>query len=283
MAAMTRIYPALAAGLRRSATQLLDCLMPPRCPGCGSFVQGAQNLCAPCFSTLTFISAPSCRTCGLPFAYEGEAGPGQLCPSCTHRPPPLGAVRAALSYDAASQKIILPFKHGDRTDLAVILARLMAQAGRTLLAEADLLIPVPLHRARLAARRYNQSALLAAQLARRSGKAWAPDLLRRTRRTAPLGELSAAARRKTVQGAFAVAPRSAARLAGRRVLLIDDVMTSGATLAACSVTLLQAGAARVDALVAARVPDPRRREAWMTSPLLASGAAEGPSSAQEWR
>jgi ComF family protein len=266
---MPAFHHHLASSLRRSIGVALDCLMPPRCPCCGTFVQGEQNLCATCFAALDFIVAPFCQRCGVPFALTSDAGTAQLCESCMIRSAPFSRVRAAFSYDHAAQRLILPFKHGDRTDLAALLGRLMARAGRTLLDEADLLLPVPLHPRRLAERRYNQSALLAADLARRTARPWAPDTLRRNKRTVPLGELSAAARRDTVRDAFLVQSDARASLVGRRVLLIDDVMTSGATLSACSETLLQAGAVRVDALVAARVPDPRRRGAWQTSPALA--------------
>jgi ComF family protein len=260
----------------------LDCLMPPRCPGCGTFVQGEQNLCAACFTGLTFIVAPFCRQCGLPFPLALDGGSAQLCDHCRHRPMRFSA-RAAFLYDRAAQRLILPFKHADRTELAAILARLMARAGAALLGEADLLVPVPLHPRRLAQRRYNQSALLAAALARSAGRPWVPDALIRARKTAPLGELSAAARLEAVRGAFQIKERARASLVGRRVLLIDDVMTSGATLSACSDALLGAGVLRVDALVAARVPDPRRRETWQTAPALAEMPRRGKSHPSEWR
>jgi ComF family protein len=152
---------------------------------------------------------------------------------------------------------VLPFKHADRTELAGVLAAHMARAGAALLHEADLLVPVPLHRRRLFQRRYNQAALLARALARPARIAVLPDALARLRATPPLGDKSAAERAVTVAGAFAVRPGRAMRIAGQRVLLIDDVMTSGATANACAAALLAAGAADVAVLVAARVPDPR--------------------------
>ena len=279
---MWAFSPSLPAGLRRSASLLLDGLMPPRCPCCGSFVQGEQNLCARCFSGLTFIVAPFCQQCSLPFALPLDGRMSPLCDRCRQRPLSFTA-RAAFLYDEAAQQLILPFKHADRTDLAAILARLMARAGPSLLADADVLVPVPLHPRRLASRRYNQSALLAGALARMAGRPSAPDALLRIRKTVPLAELSAAARHDAVRGAFAVRDRARASLEGRRVLLIDDVMTSGATLSACSDALLSAGVRRVDALVAARVPAPRLREAGQTGHALAKAAKRGESRLNEWR
>lgn len=205
-----------------------------------------------------------CARCGVPLPHEGAGSmgrEGELCPACTARPPAFAYARAALRYDEAARRLLLPFKYADRTELAAPLARHMARAGAPLLAAADLLAPVPLHWRRLLGRRYNQAALLAGCLARRSGTPVVPDLLRRTRATPPLGERGAAERRLVLAGAFAVTPRHRARVQGRRVLLVDDVMTSGATAEACALVLLAAGAAAVDVLAAARVPDPRLRMA----------------------
>jgi predicted amidophosphoribosyltransferase len=234
---------------------LLDALLPPHCLLCEATVDAQGALCAGCFSGLSFVTEPCCARCGVPFPRAAAAGRGAVCPSCAERPPAFEAARAALRYDAGSQRLILPFKHGDRTELAAPLARHMARAGAPLLARADLLAPVPLHPRRLLKRRYNQSALLAARLARAVGKPHLPDLLRRRRATPPLGEAGAAERASLVSGAFSVSRRGTARIAGRRVLLVDDVLTSGAT--ACAEALLAAGAAAVDVLAAARVPDPR--------------------------
>jgi predicted amidophosphoribosyltransferase len=168
-----------------------------------------------------------------------------------------GRARAALRYDAQGRQLILPLKHADRPELAAMLAPHMVRAGAALLRAADLLAPVPLHRLRLFHRRYNQAALLAAAIARIAGVPALLDVLVRPRATDSLGEKSPAERAAVVHDAFALRPARAGLLAGRSVVLIDDVMTSGATANACAATLLAGGARSVDVLVAARVPDPR--------------------------
>ncbi len=246
--------PGLALRLAGAA---LDVLLPPVCLTCDRPVDAPGRFCAPCFACTGFVSEPCCRACGTPFTHAGQGGAARLCPDCAARPPPWESARAALRYDAQAARVVLPFKYADRPELAAALAPLMARAGAALLARAGILVPVPLHRRRLFTRRYNQAALLAGALARRSGVPSLPDALCRLRATAPLGHLGAAARAEMVRGAIAVRPERVAALAGRRVLLIDDVMTSGATAAACTEALLGAGAAAVDVLVAARVPDRR--------------------------
>ena len=194
----------------------------------------------------------------MPFELAWRDAEGGYCQTCLDTPPPFERARAALSYDKASRRLVLPFKHGDRIEYATILARQMARAGAMLLREADVLVPVPLHRRRLFTRRYNQAALLARSLGRLAARPVAVDLLRRDRATASLGHKSAAERRDEVGEAFSLRPIHASLPRGRRVLLIDDVMTSGATARACAAVLLAAGAASVDVLVAIRVPAPTR-------------------------
>lgn len=235
----------------------IDLLLPPRCLACENRVDRQGLLCADCFPRHRFITAPMCARCGVPFGHPGEAGPQGLCAACLAHPPVFGRARAVWRYDAASRDVILPLKHADRTELAPALARLMAGAGRELLHGADLLVPVPLHYRRLVARRYNQAALLARGIGRIARVTVVPDLLRRVRATPSLGDLGAAERAAVLAGTIAVAPRHRARLAGQRVVLIDDVLTSGATANECARVLLADGAAAVDVLAAARVPLPR--------------------------
>ena len=248
----------LQGGLRRASGRVLDVLLPPRCLACAEEVAAQGTLCAACFAGLSPITPPFCDRCGVPFVHaEGDP----LCPRCAARPPAFATARAALRYDAGAKRLILPFKHADRTELAWPLARQMARAGAELLARADLIAPVPAHWRRLLGRRYDQAALLARALGRIAGRPVVPDLLRRRRRTPPLADKGAAERAVTVQGAFALSRQGRAMIAGRRVLLVDDVVTSGATAEACALALLEAGAAAVEVLAAARVPDPRLRDA----------------------
>ena len=247
----------LTSHLRAAGLAVLDLLLPPHCLTCDAPADAQGRFCPDCFRRTGFITEPCCRRCGVPFAHANQGGAEKLCPGCRDHPPPWRHARAALRYDAQSRRIVLPLKYSDRTELAAALAPLMARAGASLLRDADLLVPVPLHRRRLIARRYNQAALLAHAIARLTAKPVLPDALRRIRVTAPLGDLSAEERAETVDGAFAVRPGRTPRLVGQRLLLIDDVLTSGATCAACTRVLLEAGAASVDVLVAARVPDPR--------------------------
>jgi ComF family protein len=219
----------------------------------------------------------------VPFELAWHAAEGGLCQRCVDTPPPFERARAALNYDKASRRLVLPFKHGDRTEFVAVLARLMARAGARLAREADVLVPVPLHRRRLFVRRYNQSALLARALGRMTGRPVLVDALIRLHATRTLGGKSAAERREEVAGAFAVRPRCASLLEGRRILLIDDVMTSGATAAACAESLLAAGASAVDVLVGVRVPDPRlepgtRRRRRRRRPVFSPGRGTEPSS-----
>jgi ComF family protein len=239
-------------------TALLDLLIPPQCPGCATPTPRQGSFCAACFAQLTFITPPLCTGCGLPFASQAFAGPRGLCAPCEDQPRPWHEARAALLYDAAARRLILALKHADRQENAAVLAAHMARAGDSLLARAALLVPVPLHLRRLRQRGFNQSALLARALARRSGVPCMPDVLRRVRATPPLGTMTAAARRDALDGAVTLRERRRALVAGRRVLLIDDVMTSGATVACCARALLDGGASHVDVLVASRVPDPRQ-------------------------
>jgi len=235
----------------------LDALLPPRCLVCGATVGSAGALCAGCWSRMTVLGPPCCSCCGFPFEYGQGDGAGEaLCGGCLRERPPYARARAALPYDDASRGLIIAFKHADRTDAAPALGRWLAQAGTELLQDADLIAPVPLHRWRLFRRRYNQAALLASHVAHAAGKPHCADLLTRKRATPSQGRLGATQRRENVAGAFAVTPRHRPTLAGRHVLLIDDVLTTGATAGACARTLLAGGAAAVDLLTLAWVVRP---------------------------
>jgi ComF family protein len=246
----------LATG-RRGVGLLLDVLLPPQCLTCDAPVGAPGQFCAACFRRTGFVTDPCCACCGRPFGSAMQGGASGLCTDCREHPPAWGTARAALRYDDQARRILLPFKHGDRIETVRALAPHMARAGAALLAAADWLVPVPLHRRRLLSRRYNQSALLAQHLSRLSGRPAVLDGLRRTRATPSLGHKTGTERRAEVADAFAVRPSRQGRFADSRVLLIDDVMTSGATADACARALLAAGVARVDVLVAARVADAR--------------------------
>lgn len=249
---MSDLLPVLVRRIGAAGRAALDALLPPQCLTCEEAVERPGQFCQACFSATQFITAPCCDACGVPLGFATMPG-RLLCETCIAEPPPWGRARAALVYDGQSSRVVLSFKHADQPELAAALAPMMARAGGALLAGAALLVPVPLHRGRLLARRYNQSALLAQHLARLSGIPSLPDALRRTRATRKLGMLSAAARAEMVGGAIEVRPHRAAALAGRRVVLVDDVLTSGATARDCTRALFAAGVAGVDVLVAARV------------------------------
>ena len=256
---LTRVWLMRAPGLA------LNLLLPPQCICCDAPVEAQGELCADCFRHTDFITEPCCTHCGVPFTSTAQGGyqpdvqggAAALCPSCLESPPLFGRARAALRYNAQGRRLILPLKHADRPELAKMLAPRMARAGAALLRQADLLVPVPLHRRRLFRRRYNQAALLAAAVSRISGVPTLSDALVRPRATVSLDDRSPAERTAVVRDAFTIRPARAALLAGKSVVLIDDVMTSGATANACTATLLAGGARCVDVLVAARVPDPR--------------------------
>lgn len=241
------------AGVRRLAGAVRDVLLPPQCLGCGALVECPDTLCPACWSAIRFITPPFCDACGAPFEYDSGV---PLCASCAARPPPFERARSAVRYDAASKALILAFKHGDRTEANGLLAGWMVRAAPNLLAESDVIVPVPLDRWRLLRRRYNQAGLLAAALGRRTGKPVAADAMARVKPAPKRARRSRRERLRAVAGAFAVQERMRPFIEDRRVLLVDDVLTTGATARAATRALRNAGARAVDVLTFARVPGP---------------------------
>ena len=242
--------------VRGAATGLLDLLLPPRAlddgAGRNQSVQTA-GLTAEAWRRIAFIEAPVCDGCGTPFDYD--LGPGARCAACQARQPAFDHARAACLYDEHARDLILKLKHADRTDLSGLFARWIARAAADLLPQIDAVVPVPLHRWRLLRRRYNQAAEIARPLARLGNLAYMPDALMRRRATASQAGKSADGRRRNVAGVFVVTPRWRSRVAGARLLLIDDVLTTGATVEGCARALKSAGAASVDVAVIARVKE----------------------------
>lgn len=246
---------AMAQAARRAGRSLLDLLYPPLCLVCRTQVGDPRALCAACWSKLTFFDGPMCACCGLPFDMDCSAD--SLCASCLASPPAFDRARAAVAYDDASKGAILALKRADRLEFARLFSLWLRRAGQELLEQADVIVPVPLHRWRLWARRYNQSAILARHLSDMSGKPFDPFALARTRATPSQGDMpSAKARARNVRGAFQVPASKAAALSGRTVLLVDDVLTTGATIQACAKALRRAGAEKVLVLTIARVARP---------------------------
>ena len=237
---------------RRIGVIALDLLLPPRCLKCGAEISGDGALCAECWRGIAFLQPPCCARCGLPF--EVDLGADAICGACAREAPLYARARAALRYDEASRTLVLAFKHGDKLQLAPALGRFMRQAGAELLAACDIIAPVPLHWTRLFARRYNQAAVLAHALVHDGGPAVVADLLERRRATPSQGRSGRVERRRNVRGAFAL--KRGRSVAGRRVLLIDDVLTTGATVSECARVLRDAGATAVDVLTLARTVRP---------------------------
>jgi ComF family protein len=238
--------------MRATLRPLLNVALPPLCPSCREPVRDAGALCPACWSKLNFIARPYCERLGIPFAYD--PGPGILSMQAIAEPPAYARARAAVRFDEVARALVHALKYGDRLDLAPTLGRWMASAGRELLADTDALVPVPLHWRRLWARRFNQSAALALAI---SAAARVPvsTALKRVRPTPQQVGLSRTERAENMQGAFRVPAAAKAEVVGRRLVLVDDVLTSGATVDACARVLLRAGAAAVDVLVFARVVD----------------------------
>jgi ComF family protein len=246
---------ALRGACRHAARLALDVALPTLCISCREPVDG-EGLCAACWSKLSFITPPYCPRLGIPFVYD--PGPGLLSMEAIADPPAYTRARAAVRFDEVARTLVHALKYQDRTDLAPAMGRWMARAGHELLGDADILVPVPLHWRRAWHRRYNQSGALARVIERQSGVALKGDVLRRVRATEQQVGLSRTQRASNVQGAFQVADAARSEVQGRRVVLVDDVLTSGATVDACARALLRAKAAQVDVLVFARVVDSPR-------------------------
>jgi ComF family protein len=243
---------ALRGGLRHAASLALDIALPTLCVACREPVAG-EGVCAECWSKLSFIAKPYCPRLGIPFVYD--PGPDLLSMEAIASLPAYTRARAAVRYDDVAKTLVHALKYQDRTDLAPTMGRWMARAGDVLLADADALIPVPLHWRRAWHRRYNQSGALASVIAGQSGVKAKPEWLERARATEQQVGLSRAQRASNVQGAFRVPAERQSELAGMKVVLVDDVLTSGATVDACARALLRAKAAQVDVLIFARVVD----------------------------
>lgn len=231
--------------------QIVDTVLPPRCIVTGDFVD-RQGMVAPAaWLSLDFITDPFCNVCGFPFDFQVDEN--MLCTSCLESRPQYETARAALKYNDASRNMILGFKHADKLHFVESFVPWLKRCGDKMLAEADYIIPVPLHRWRLLSRRYNQSALIANALANETGHDYIADALVRVRATPPQGHMSAKDRFKNVRRAFIVNQRWTPEIKGKNVVLIDDVYTTGATVKECTKALLQAGVAKVNVLTLSRV------------------------------
>jgi len=230
---------------------VIDTILPPACLGCRQPVTGMGNLCADCFSEITFISDPLCNLCGLPF--QTPVAPDTLCGNCIARRPVFSRARAATIYGGKARDIILALKHGDRTDMAPYLARWLLRAGQDLITPETIITSVPLHASRLRHRKYNQAGLLASALGREAGCDVINNLIIRSRKTRSQGGLTGRGRHRNVSGAFRISDRHVGKIDNAPVLLIDDVFTTGATVEASARTLYRAGARDVAVLTLSRV------------------------------
>jgi len=242
----------LSSLLRLAFATVLDAVLPPGCLLCEARISRQGGLCPDCWSRMRFIERPYCEVLGMPFPHD--MGPQAVSPAAMADPPPFDRLRSCVLYGDAARRLVSGLKFSDRGDLAPWMAQWMTVAGRELLADCDFILPVPLHWRRLHQRRYNQSAELARAIARIAGKPYRPELLVRRRPTIQQVGLSAAARLRNVEGAFAVPSGMRPAFGGRRLLLVDDVHTTGATVRACARVLKREGAAGIDVLTFAMVP-----------------------------
>ncbi len=243
---------ALGEGLRRLASTAIGLVYPPTCIACGAATGQPHALCAACWSGLRLIERPFCERLGTPFSLDLGVG-SLISPGALAEPPVFGRARAVAVYDGTARDLVHRLKFNDRLDLGRTMARMMTAAGSALLDEADVIVPVPLHGLRLWRRRFNQAALLAREIGRQSGKPCDLRALARVRATRPQVGLTRRQRAENLQGAFRVSQAGRTRITGRRLLLIDDVATTGATGNAAARVLLRAGATSVDLLTFATV------------------------------
>jgi len=229
----------------------LSTIYPPRCIGCGDIVDSDFGLCGTCWAGTAFVGGTTCDSCGVPLPGQVEEGPVD-CDTCLNEPRPWAHGRAALAYGGVGRKLVLQLKHGDRQEIARPAAGWMQMASRDMLNDYTLIAPVPLHWTRMAKRRYNQSALLAQNFSELAGLEWCPDLLLRPKRTVSLEGKSKEERLDILVNAIRINPKRKHRIVGRSVLLVDDVMTTGATLAACTQVCCAEGAGQVCISVLAR-------------------------------
>ena len=239
------------SSLTRIGGALASLVYPPTCIGCGGATGEPHTLCGRCWAGIRFIERPFCERLGTPFAVD--LGMALLSPAAIADPPVFARARAVARYDDTARKLVQRLKYSDRLDLACALGAMMARSGAELAADADVIVPVPLHRLRLWRRRFNQSMELARIVADRHARPCEPSLLLRVKRTAPQVGLTRNQRAENLQGAFRVPDAMRVHLKGKRVLLVDDVLTTGATANAASRALIRGGAASVDVLAFARV------------------------------
>lgn len=249
-----QIFPTVktcAARLRAWASRAADIALPPLCLSCGRGTGAHGVLCGPCWGEIEFIERPYCPVSGVPFPYD--PGDDMVSAAALASPPPYTKARAVMRYSDASAKIVHRFKYSDRMEAGPVFARWMVRAGGDILGDADIVAPVPLHRSRFFSRRFNQSAELARHIARASDVPLAVDLLERVRATPPQVGLSGSARRRNVAGAFRLGKAARDLVQGRVVVIVDDVVTTGATVDACCRAVKAAGAREVRVLCLARV------------------------------